>query len=98
MSADNWAKCPKCKKQGQKKVNELSAAASAAYGHVSLEEYAKLVSEAVAFSKSVEKPEDTLREDYEIGIRDGHFEVSYHAGCDKCGFRFDYEREEAAIV
>jgi len=39
----------------------------------------------------------TLREDYELGIyEDGTFEVSYHAHCSECEFKFSYKHEEKA--
>lgn len=51
MSADNWAKCPKCKR------------------------------------------EESLREDFEVGITNGEFEVIYHGQClynGRVGCGFDY--------
>lgn len=43
---------------------------------------------------------DTLREDYEVGIRNGVFEVNYGASCvyeghkPGCGFKYSYRRSE----
>jgi len=85
MSADNWGECPRCTGAVKKQLTE-------AYGKVSIEEYEKLQRDLE------EVPANTLREDYEIGIRNEVFSVSYHASCQYpgslgragCGFQFQF--------
>jgi hypothetical protein len=91
MSADNWTYCPKCKKDNERKNAARLQEAQEAYGKIPAPDYLALVAAA-------EKPiplEDTLREDYEIGINsDGVFRVSYSCSCHDCGFSFEFKREE----
>ena len=77
MSANNWAKCPRCADNIEYK-----------YGKISLSEFKKLLEN----EKSIGY--ETLREDYEIGIYNGKFFISYLAHCNRCGFEFKYEYEE----
>lgn len=89
MSADNWATCPKCKIRVEAESNKLKLDAGKAYGKVSPEEYLVLFETA---NKPV-KLDDTLREDYEIGITsDGKFYASYGGAC-QCGFSFSFKHE-----
>lgn len=85
MSADNWAICPKCHKTNEEKLSEN-------YGKLSKQEYDNLKKE---LEESAER--NTLREDYEIGICDGGFEVNYNGNCDKCGFKYKYNFEDATL-
>lgn len=94
MSADNWAMCPKCKELADHKLEVLEDKVSKAYGQVSSEEYLALV-------KKIEQPiklEQTLREDYEIGILDEEFYVRYAGACTVCGFRYEYKHDEKLVV
>ncbi len=90
MSADNWTYCPKCRaehdtalKKEQKRVADL-------YGKVDVAAF----DAARAALKTLEDatPEQTLREDYEIGIYNGVFSINYGAGCE-CGFRYEFKHE-----
>lgn len=95
MSADNWTICPKCKSRDAV-LNEARILAPAkAYGKVSPDAYAKLLEQA----QNLIQTEDTLREDYEIGIRNGKFSVDYCASCQACDFihKFKYEEDLVAI-
>lgn len=83
MSADNWTKCPKCELSNKSRLSK----AEAEYGKVSAEEYKRLLDEALEEKES----EDTLRENYSIGIYHGQFEIEYSASCTECGFNFSYE-------
>lgn len=43
--------------------------------------------------------EDTLREDYEIGVDlRGEFEVRYRCCCGKCGFEFKFRHDEQVTI
>ena len=92
MSADNWTICPRCKKTHEAERDARIIEAAEKYGKVSADEWVKLNDLA-----SKEEPlEESLREDYGIGIdSDGHFEVSYRCSC-KCGFRFAYKFSQEA--
>ena len=90
MSANNWSVCPKCKQVAEAGKAARIKKASASYGQVSPEEYAALLEQAQVPTKLGE----TLREDYEIGIRkDGTFFVSYGASCEICGFDFQFDEQ-----
>jgi len=93
MGADNWTKCPKCADKAAKEIDGIVAAAAACYGKVSAEEYNRRNTEALALKNSVFQ-DDTLREDYEIGIHQGEFYVSYGASCQVCGFTFSFKGEK----
>ncbi|HKZ41494.1 MAG TPA: hypothetical protein VJ044_11060 [Candidatus Hodarchaeales archaeon] len=85
MSADNWARCPECRKRNAEQSKSL-------YGAVSEEEYRKWVDES--------EKEDlfTLREDYEIWIDgDVEFHVTYRGHCEMCGFIFTFNHTEKAL-
>lgn len=94
MSADNWTICPRCRAKVDKLNEARIAAPGLAYGKVSQDKYARLVDEA----KNLIPYEDSLREDYEIGIVQGkgvpvQFYVSYSGQCD-CGFAFSFNKEQ----
>jgi len=90
MSADNWTICPACKKRVDA-LNEARINAPAlAYGKVSAEEYGRLIEAA----KNLLPHEDTLREDYFVGINDGKFSVSYAGRCSACTFVHRFKHEE----
>jgi hypothetical protein len=94
MSANNWTVCPKCISVGQAKQAESLKTSEAAYGKVTSTEWAALL-------KSAETPlviEDSLREDYEIGIRGRKFYVNYSGSCQTCGFTFNYKHEESVKI
>ena len=85
MSADNWTTCPRCKQKTEDKVK------NAAYGMVSESEYQALLKAQNDMQSGRLLP---LREDFEVGIRNGVFEVYYYASCEKCGFEFSFEHKE----
>ena len=87
MSADNWTNCPRCTAKELKRVKEIQLRAGESYGKVSPDEYLELLAEA----KKEPQVKDTLREDYEIGIHGGTFEVSYGCKCEVCGFTFSFK-------
>ncbi len=68
------------------------AEAQAAYGKLSVEDYAAKFSEA---SSIPYRPAESLREDWEIYTDEqGRFAVSYGCSCEKCGFEFSYQHKE----
>lgn len=89
MSADNWTICPKCKIKNDKANEKHILDTAAKYGKIPVEEYIQL-------AKETEMPiilKPTLREDYEIGMAEKGFYVSYSCQCTECGFSFSYERK-----
>ncbi len=94
MSADNWRTCPNCAKVAQAAKEKAKTKAEQSYGKVSADEYARLLSE----SQLPIKLEETLREDYEIGIDDtGEFFMSYGCGCSKCDWKFSAKTSTNAL-
>ena len=93
MITDNWARCPKCQDILDKAFIDKTERIKNLYGKVSAEEYNVKVR---AIEAEAETPlQDTLREDYEVGINSaGEFYVSYSGGCEKCGFSFHYQHKE----
>ena len=89
MSASNWAQCPKCKKLAEDKRSALKRKLETAYGQVLEQEYHRLLEE---YEKKIEL-EDTLREDYAIGIWDDMFQVSYSGRCERCGFKKEFKAQ-----
>lgn len=83
MSADNYTTCPRCEAIQEKAKKE----AQESYGTVSEEEYLHLVEKS-----KPKKDEDTLREDYEIGIYNGKFYIRYEGACSQCSFFYVYKR------
>lgn len=100
MSADNWTVCPKCEATHTARTLAAKEAHATklveAYGKQSMEEYAKIVAGGPALPPPF--ADNTLREDYEIGIREGEFSVSYGARCTACGFKFTFKHKAAAAA
>ena len=88
MSADNWTDCPGCQSKKFKQLEDLKKL----YGKISVEEY----SEKLSNIKEVEdeSTQETLREDYHIGIRNGKFTVTYRGSCELCGYVKVFKHEE----
>lgn len=94
MSADNWGICPRCKVVAEASRMAKELAATNAYGKVSADEWKRLDAEA----SSPILLDQTLREDFEVGMdEDGTFGVDYRASC-RCGFSFAYEHNEKVGV
>lgn len=94
MSADNWMVCPNCKKKAEDRKQRLVKKACDSYGSVPLEEYNMILDSS---RKPIELATE-LREDYDIGIRNDYFIVSYVGSCTKCDFRFSYEYKEKIVL
>lgn len=95
MSADNWTKCPACKVKAQEKQKELEQKLNDGYGKLSKEDYQLLVDQVKTAPPELE---DTLREDYEIGIYGDRFFVNYKGRCQKCGWLHEYKWEDRNLV
>jgi hypothetical protein len=94
MSANNWRVCPACLRKAKANREELARNALAAYGKVPPDEYQAMSAEAL---KPV-KLEETLREDYELGISEGgEFYVTYWGDCADCPFEFTYRHKEQVL-
>lgn len=87
MSADNWTMCPRCVMADEEDRAKKSREVNKLYGVVSQEEY------VVALNASKERKfiDDSLHENYSVGIENGVFEVTYSASCSKCHFKFEYK-------
>ena len=97
MSADNWTICPKCTENELHIIEQKKIALENAYGKVSAKAYLLLVEELTKAEEKLNNEDDnqyTLREDYEMGIRNGNFYVSYRGSCGICGFSFEHKHEE----
>ena len=88
MSADNWVVCPRCAKKADDDFKIQYSKKYESYGKVSLEEYEAMT--------PVEKPviDTDFREDYELGVTDGVFEVSYRGKCTTCGLTYSFKHRE----
>jgi len=90
MSADNWAVCPKCQHDREKKALDMEEAVVEAYGKVPVGEFDALRAAADQARAEADNAEDhnefrTFREDYEIyGAEGGEILVTYSGGCSNC--------------
>ncbi len=93
MSADNWADCPRCKKQAELKFNTKVKRLADSYGNMSEDDYLGLRDEV---AKGLNVPKETLSEYYELGIYKDKFGVSYKAECrtQGCGFGHTFKHDE----
>jgi len=82
MDAANWNQCPRCGEIDQKLLDSK-------YGKIFQKEFLRLVAEEKKRSR-----EDSLKENYEIGIFSGVFSIRYYATCEECGFEFKYYHKE----
>lgn len=102
MSADNWARCPRCVARMQEQVDELKAEIDSSYGKVTAFAYDL----ACATLKTMEdKIADewgefrTFREDYEIyGAGEGMVTVSYSGGCEVCDLSLSFTEDHPLPV
>ncbi len=97
MSADNWRVCPRCLKAARLDHAAAQRTVNDAYGKVSFEKFEKFMKLKEKADKPFKEPDDTLREDYEIGINtDGEFYAIYSGRCETCGFSFTFKKTEDA--
>lgn len=96
MSADNWAKCPRCVKEAKVVLQNLSQQISVSYGVVSVEEFDQMRDSLVKKLEALKEGDNyrTFREDYEFyGAEDGAITVSYKGNCAKCGLKLEFVEE-----
>lgn len=92
MGADNWTHCPQCKLIATTLQEQAEAGLQESYGKLPVKEWLKQKGQVER--QAAKPPEQTLREDYEIGLDgEGVFEVDYRASCDKCGLRFSHKHD-----
>jgi len=94
MSADNWTRCQECEDKANLARRLFEQKVQDSYGKVPKEEYLRLNEEL----NKPEKREDTLREDYEIGISGDVFSVSYVAWCTVCGFKYEFKTNQKVLA
>lgn len=88
MSADNWRKCPNCKKEHEEKLKEIEQKLLEAYKTVTAEEYLEMVHKSDEFKKA--KYGD-MAEYYWFHMNDNLIlEIHYSCVCETCGFEFVY--------
>lgn len=89
MSADNWAKCPRCTARHQQAIQDMRAKFAMLYGKVPIEEFEEHRDLLAAAER--QQLRETLREDYEIvGAADGVVEVIYGCSCETCGLESSF--------
>jgi hypothetical protein len=91
VSADRWTACPRCQADHDAEVTKARQAADAAYGTASIDEFDRLREKATAMAGPID---NTLREDYDIGIDEGTFYVDFRAACVACDFRFAFKHQQ----
>jgi alkylation response protein AidB-like acyl-CoA dehydrogenase len=92
MSADNWAKCPRCQRALDGTVQSLAQRLADAYGKVPIAEYTELQNKLAEASVHASRGHQTFREDYEIyGAETGVITVRYGGGCRECGLNIEFE-------
>lgn len=89
MSADNWARCPRCVQDARAEFDELVETLDREYGQMPRAEWEELQA-AVNVGFDPLKIPATVREDWEVGLdgnepEDAVIIVSYKARCEKCG-------------
>ena len=92
MSADNWARCPRCAAFTTAEFRKREAAINASYGVVSVQEFDDARKKFAADMAAFENRAHTFREDYEIyGAEDGAITITYSGSCGQCGLSFNFE-------
>lgn len=91
MSADNWAICPQCANKHARDLEEEETRTAASYGKVSPDEF--LAATTRDRERRAAELEETLREDFSIGINNDtlEFHVSYRSVCATCGFAYEFQ-------
>lgn len=89
MSADNYSRCPKCKRENEKEIIELEKKISDSYGKIPATEYLALLQQR----DHPRVMEETLREDYEFFLNDELLQIRYSCSCSICKFEYKFERD-----
>lgn len=94
MSADNWARCPRCMQREIRQVDAQSAEVSELYGSVSVEEFDKARKAVTEKRAALANFPHKFREDYEFyGAEAGTVTVSYHGECQDCGLELTIQED-----
>lgn len=89
MSADNWTQCPKCAANKLAQLETMHRKLREACGNVDADKFLEMREKVSRFE--AERPDNNLREDYEIGTYDsGVLDIDYHCNCNACGFGFSF--------
>lgn len=89
MAANNWTICPICQAKQDSESEARMAKVGASYGMVIASEYLEMLK--TAESANAKELEHTFREDYEMGMRDSVFFVTYRGSCSVCSSYFEFE-------
>jgi alkylation response protein AidB-like acyl-CoA dehydrogenase len=94
MSADNYAKCPRCQNALDGTVDTLSRRIADGYGKVPVAEYTDLQNRLAEAAVKAKVGSATFREDYEIyGAATGVVKVSYGGSCEVCSLSLTFDSE-----
>ena len=94
MSADNWARCPRCTIRERRRLDARAAEVAKLYGSVPVEDFDKARNDLDAEQRAFEKRPYTFREDYEFyGAEEGVITASYSGHCEKCGLSLSFKDE-----
>jgi len=82
MSADNWAVCPNCLEKHNQETTILRKQLEEAYGTMPIDGFYTLKHELDTRPDTIE---ESLREDYEVGVDGTSVYVHYSCSCTDCG-------------
>ena len=95
MSANNWAKCPRCQLALDGTVKALAQRLTDAYGNVPVAEYTDLQNKLAEAIAHASRGHATFREDYEIyGAETGTVTVAYGGNCSECGLTLSFREDK----
>jgi hypothetical protein len=91
MSADNWARCPRCDRRALTSFDERERTIADSYGKVSVEEFDQMRAALAKDRDDHVNARETFREDYEFfGAEDGAVTASYAGECQVCGLKLQF--------
>ena len=96
MGADNWAKCPRCLRQGELALANLKLQVDASYGVVSVEVFDQKRAVLVEEQEKLEGENTfrTWRESWRIeGAEDGVVEIHYSGSCNICKLQMEFTED-----
>lgn len=93
MGATNWAKCPRCERRHQLKVNASMKRLGEIYGSMPLADWQAEQQAHIDLSIQVLQP--TLREDYTIRLgMMGDLVIHYSGQCSICNYICNFDHAE----
>lgn len=94
MSANNWARCPRCTVRGEQRLAGLHAELEKLYGTAPVREFDKARADLTVEIEKFAKRVANFREDYEIsGAESGTVKVTYGGQCQDCGLSLSFDEE-----